>query len=144
MYFSTTGMILRPDLVGEHGHLDELGVLEAVADDRRVVVGHRHDGEQLRLGACLQPEAVRLAEVEHLLDDLPLLVHLDGVDADVAACVLVLGDRRWKRVVDVGEPVLEDVAEPDEQRKHDAARCRSSPAASGRWLGGSLVGWTWT
>ena len=81
---------VAPDLLGEHRHLDELGVLEAVADDRRVVVGQRHDGEQLGLGAGLEAEAVLAAEVEHFLDDLPLLVHLDRVDADVAALVLVL------------------------------------------------------
>ena len=46
------------DLLGQHRHLDELGVLEAVADDRRVVVGQRHDGQQLRLGARLEAEAV--------------------------------------------------------------------------------------
>src|SRR5690606_33723413 len=31
-----------PHLEGQHGHLDELGVLESVADDGRVVGGHRH------------------------------------------------------------------------------------------------------
>ena len=37
------------------------------------------------LRAGLEAEAVRLAEVEDLLDDVPLLVHLDRVDAAVAA-----------------------------------------------------------
>ena len=94
VYFSTTGMTLPPDLLGEHRHLDELGVLEPVADDGRVVVGLGHDGEQLRLGARLEAEAVFPAEIEDLFDDLALLVHLDRVDADVAAFVLVLGDGR--------------------------------------------------
>ena len=31
------------DLLGEHRHLDELAILEAVADDRRAFVGHRDD-----------------------------------------------------------------------------------------------------
>ena len=75
-------------LVGQHRHLDELGVLEPVADDRRVVGRHRDDGEQLRLGAGLEAEVVRPAEVEHFLDDLPLLVHLDRIDAEVLAVVL--------------------------------------------------------
>ena len=82
----------------------------------------RHDGEQLRLGAGFEAEAVSPAEIEHFLDHLPLLVDLDRVDADVAARVLVLGDRRLKGVVDVAEPVPQDVAEPDEQRKADAAQ----------------------
>ena len=38
-----------PDLVAEHGRLDVLGILEAVADDRRGVVGDRHDGQKLWL-----------------------------------------------------------------------------------------------
>ena len=92
-----------PDLLGEHRHLDELGVLEAVADDRRVVVGLRRDGQQLRLGAGLEAEAVFAAEIEHFLDDLPLLVDLDRIDAHVAAFVLVLRDGRLERVVDVAE-----------------------------------------
>ncbi len=65
----------------------------------------RHDRQQLRLGARFEAEAVRPAEVEHFLDDLPLLVHLDRVDADVAAFVLVLGDGGLEGVVDVAEAV---------------------------------------
>ena len=97
----------------QHRHLDELGVLEAVADDRRVVVGERDHGQQLRLRAGLEAEVVRPAEVEHFLDDLPLLVHLDRVDAAVAALVLVLRDGGLERGVDVAEAVLEDVGEAD-------------------------------
>ena len=78
------------DLLGQHRHLDELGVLEAVADDRRVVVGLGRDRHQLGLGAGLEAEAVLAPEIEHFLDDLALLVDLDRVDADVAALVLVL------------------------------------------------------
>ena len=109
------------DLLGQHRRLDELGVLEAVADDRRVVVGERHHGQQLRLRAGLEAEVVRLAEVEHFLDDLPLLVDLDRIDAAVAALVLMLRDGAWKRRVDVAEAVLEDVGEADEHREADAA-----------------------
>ena len=47
------------DLLRQHRRLDELGVLEAVADDRRVVVGERHDRQQLGLGAGLEAEPVR-------------------------------------------------------------------------------------
>ena len=77
-------MMLRPIFWAEHHRLDVLGILEAVADDRRVVVGHRDHGQQLGLGAGLEAEVVRLAEVQDLFDDLPLLVHLDRVDAAVA------------------------------------------------------------
>ena len=101
------------DLVRQHRRFDELGVLEAVADDRRVVVGERDDGQQLRLRAGLEAEVVRLAEVEDLLDDLALLVDLDRVDAAVAALVLVLRDGGLERGVDLAEAVLEDVGEAD-------------------------------
>ena len=107
-------------LVGEHRHLDELGVLEAVADDRRLVGRHGDHGQQLRLGAGLEAEVVGTPEVEHLFDDLPLLVDLDRIDAEVAPFVLVLRDGRLERAVNVGEPLPEDVAEPDEDRQPDA------------------------
>ena len=110
------------DLLGQHRRLDELGVLEAVADDRRVVVGDGDDGQQLRLAAGFEAEAVRPAEVEHLFDDLPLLIDLDRIDAAVAALVLVLGDGAVKRRVDLAEAVLEDVGEADQHRQADAAQ----------------------
>ena len=111
-----------PDLLGQHRHLDELGVLEAVADDRGVVVGLRRDGQELGLRAGLEAEPVLAAEIEHFLDDLPLLVDLDRVDAHVAAFVLVLRDGRLEGVVDVADAVPEDVAEPDEHGQLDAAQ----------------------
>ena len=111
------------DLLRQHGHLDELGVLEAVADDRRVVVGERHHRQQLRLRARLEAEVVRAAELEHLLDDLALLIDLDRVDADVPSRVLVLRDGALEGFVDVLQPVLQDVAKPDAA---SAGRCRGA------------------
>ena len=98
--------MLPADFLRQHRHLDELGVLEAVADDRRVVVGQRRDGEQLGLRAGLEAEVILAAEVEHLLDDLALLVDLDRIDADVAAGVLVLGDGALEGFVDVLQAML--------------------------------------
>ena len=92
------------DLVGQHRHLDELGVLEAVADDRRVVVGHGHHGQQLGLGAGLEAEAVGRAEIEDFLDHLALLVDLDRVDENV------------------GQAVAKDVAEANQDWQPDAAQ----------------------
>src|SRR5262249_53783745 len=110
------------DLAGQDGHLDELVVLEAVADDRRLqAVGHGQDGEQLGLGAGLQAEVERLAEVEDLLDDVALLVDLDGVDAAVAALVAELLHRRLEGVVDLADAVAEDVGEAEQDRQLDAA-----------------------
>ena len=82
---------LLADLAGEHGHLDELIVLEAVADDGRIGrFGQGEHGQQLGLRAGLDAEMVRLAEVEDLLDDMPLLVDLDRVDAAIISLVVVL------------------------------------------------------
>ena len=74
---------LPANLVGQHHHLDVLVVLEAVADDGRLVVGDGQHGQQLGFGARLQPELERTAELEDLLDHLPLLVHLDRINAAV-------------------------------------------------------------
>ena len=112
------------DLAGQDGHLDELVVLEAVADDRRfgAAVGHGQDGEQFGLGTGLQTEVERLAEVEDFLDDVPLLVDLDGVDAAVAALVAVLLHGGLEGVVDFADAVAENVGEAEEDRQLDAAR----------------------
>ena len=62
--------------------LDVLLVLVAVADDQRLfVVQHGHHGQQLRLGAGLQPVVVGTPELDDLLDDVAVLVDLDRVDA---------------------------------------------------------------
>jgi hypothetical protein len=104
---------VAPDFERQHRRFDEFRVLEAVADDGRVVVGDGDDGEQFRLGPGLEPELVRPAEVEYFLHDLPLLIDLDRVDAAVAALVLVLGDGALECSVDVFEPMFQDVGEPN-------------------------------
>ena len=101
----------------------------------------RHHREQLGLGAGLEAEAVRPAEVEHLLDDLPLLVHLDRVDAAVAALVLVLRDRGLERGVDVAEAVPQDVGEADRIGRLMPRSCRRSTSSfRSMAVRGSLVG----
>ncbi len=116
---------LAAHLLRQHRHLDEFEILEAVADDRRVVGRHRRHGEQLRLAAGLEAEAVLRAEVQHFLDDLALLVHLDRVDAAVLALVLVLVDRALEGAVDLAEPVLEDVGEANQDRHREAAQLQA-------------------
>ena len=76
---------VAPDFLGHHRHLDELGVLEPVADDRRVVVGLRRHRHELGFRPGFEPKPVFTAKIQHFLDDLPLLIDLDRVDADVAA-----------------------------------------------------------
>ncbi len=112
---------LAADLLREHRHFDELGVFEAVADDRRVVAGHGDDGHQLRLAAGFQAEVVRPAVLEHFFHHLALLVHLDRIDAAILAVERVFLDRALERFVDFPEAVLEHVAEAEENRQVDAA-----------------------
>ena len=91
MYFSTTGMMLRPIFwasIAISMYSASLKPLQMIGVS---LCGLRHDGEQLGLRAGLEAEAVLAAEVEHFLDDLPLLVHLDRVDADVAPLVAGAG-----------------------------------------------------
>src|SRR5262249_23499912 len=109
------------DLAGEHAHLDELVVLEAIANDRRLAVGQRQHGEQFRLGAGLQAELELLAKVEDLLDDLALLIELDGVDAEVGSLVLELLDGVVEGLVNLTEPVAEDIGEAKQDRQLNAA-----------------------
>ena len=109
-------------LLRQHRHLDVFGVLEAVADDRRLVGRHRDDGQELGLGPGFKAEVVGPAEVEHFFDHLPLLVDLDGIDAEVLPVVRVLADRRLERAVDVGQPLAEDVAKANENRQANPAQ----------------------
>ncbi len=62
-------------------------------------VGQGQHGQQFRLGAGLQAEVKRLAEVENLLDDVPLLIDLDRIDAAVLALVVVFADGGLEGVV---------------------------------------------
>ena len=116
---------VAPDLLGQHRHLDELGVLEAVADDRDVVGGQRRHRHQLGLAAGLDAEVVGAAELQHFLDDLALLVHLDRVHARVLAGVLVLLDRALEGVVDVAQAMLQDVGEAHQDGQRDAAHLQA-------------------
>ena len=110
------------DLLRQHRRLDELGVLEAVADDRRVVAGHGHHGQQLGLAARLEAELIRPAELHDLFDDLPLLIDLDRINAAIIAAVLVLGDRALEGGVNLAQPLLQDLGEADQDRQIDAAQ----------------------
>ena len=111
-----------PDLLGQHRHLDVFVVLEAIADDRRLVVRHGHDGHQLRLRAGFQAESEGTAEFQNLFDHLALLVHLDRVNAAVVALVTVFGDGGRKGAVHFAQAMLQDSREPDQDRQGDASQ----------------------
>ena len=82
---------LMAELLAHEGEAHELLVLVAVADDEMIgVLGEAEHRLQLGLAAALEADAVRLAELDDLLDDVALLVDLDRVDGRVAAGVLEL------------------------------------------------------
>ena len=110
------------ELLGEQGDLDVGTVLVAVADDQRVGVVHgRQDREQLGLAAGLETDAERPPEVDDLLHDVALLVHLDRVDRPVTAPILVLLDRRGEALAERADAGGEDVGEADQHRHVEPA-----------------------
>ena len=113
---------LAADFLGQHHHLDVFVVLEAVADDGRFVIGHRQHRQQFRLGAGFQAEMIRPAELEDLFHHLPLLIHLDRINAAVIALVVVLGDGALERLVHFAQPMLENFGEADQDGQPDAAQ----------------------
>ena len=85
----------------------------------------RHDGQQLGLAAHFQAEAELLAVAIHLFDHEALLVHLDREHRGVAVLVVVLGDRLRERVVQMLEPVREDVGEAHDHGRREIALLQS-------------------
>ena len=114
-------LLLHPDAV--QGHADQGVVLVSVADDERVGGEVRADrGEQLRFGSRFEAVTVGTAGLDDLFDHDPLLVDLDREDAAVDVAVLELFDRASERVVQVGHCRGEDLREPDDDRRADAAQ----------------------
>ena len=108
---------LLAELQAEDGHLDEAGVLVAVADDEAAhLVLQREAGEELRLAADLQAEVEGLAGVEDFLHDFAELVDLDGKNAAIGALVIEFRDGIAEGEVDGLDAVAEDVLEADEHR----------------------------
>ena len=105
------------ELLGQQRQLHVGVVLVAVADDQRVRrVQQRQRDQQLRLAARLQAHALGGAVLDDLLHHVPLLIHLDGIDAPVAAAVAVLLDGGLEGLAEPLHPAGEDVREADEQR----------------------------
>ncbi len=107
----------------ERHRFDVAVVLEAVADDQafRLVLGHRHHGEQLGLGADFEAETELLAVAVDLLHDQALLVHLDGEHGGVAILVVVLVDGLLEGGMQVLQPMRQDVGETHHHRSGEVA-----------------------
>src|SRR5262249_42333263 len=63
-----------------------------------------------------------LAEVTDFLDDVPLLIDLDRVDAAVFALIVELAHGGLEGVVDLADAMPQNVGEAKEDRQLDAAR----------------------
>ena len=122
VYFSTTGMMLRPIFWASIAVSMNSASLKPLQMIGVSLVAIAATASSSGLEPASRPKPVLAAEVHHLLHDLALLVHLDRVDADVAALVLVLGDGVLERRVDLADAVLEDVGEADEDRGAQAAQ----------------------
>ena len=115
------------ELGGDDDRLDVAVVLEAVAhhDAVRRILGDRHDGEQLGLGADLEAEAEFLAVAVDLLDDQALLIDLDRKHRGIAVPVLVLCDGGAERLREMAKAVGQDVGETNDHRRVQVARLES-------------------
>ena len=69
-----------------------------------------------------RPKPYCAPKFSDFLDDLPLLVDLDRIDAAVAALILVLRDGALKRGVNLAEAVFQDVGEAEQDRRAQAAK----------------------
>src|SRR5688500_12287836 len=109
---------LVTELLAHEGEAHELLVLVAVADDH--VIGGLRQGEhglQFRLRPALETDAVRVTELEDLLDHVSLLIDLDRVYRRVAPLVLELLDRGLESIAERLDARPEDVREPHQHRK---------------------------
>ena len=114
-------LLLHPH--GIQGHPDEGLVLVAVAGDDALgrQIG-RDRGEQLRLRARLEAVAVAPSGLHDVVDDDALLVDLDRENAPEDVPISVLVDRPGEGVVQVGDGRRENLREPDDHRRRDAAQ----------------------
>ena len=110
-------------LSSKHGHMDEFFILKPVADDGRITtVGQRHHRKKLWLGASFKTELKRLAEIENLFNDLPLLVNLDGVDATVLTFVIELFNRFLEGSMNFRNTMAQNISEANKDGKLDTTR----------------------
>ena len=90
-----------PELLPHESETHELLVLVTIADDEVVGrLGDTKDRLELRLAAALQTDAMRFAELQNLLDDVSLLIHLDRIHGRVSTGVAELGAQHRQSVVE--------------------------------------------
>ena len=112
-------------LDAHEGHADEQSVFVTVANDEGcLLILQGQPGEKFRFAADLQPELMRFASVQNFLHHFAELVDLDGENAAIFILIIEFGNGRGKGLVDRLHPVPQNVLEPDEDRKFQAATLR--------------------
>jgi hypothetical protein len=142
------GQDVAPELGGQHAGLDELRVLEPVADDRHPVDtgparGGREaqHGQELGLAAGLKPEVELDSQIGDLLADMALLIDLDRVHAGVAADIRLIGHGVVKGLADLAQAVLEDVVEAEQDGGMNPALLQTLNDLVQVDLAGGVLGW---
>jgi len=110
------------ELAGAQAEVDKFLILVAIAHDQAFAVAqHGHGHQQFRLAARLQAVVVALAEAGDLVDDMALLVHLDGEHAAINTGIAGAADRLGKGFVDLGDGGVEVVFNPQQDRHGQVA-----------------------
>ena len=112
---------LVPEPLAHQRQPHELLVLVAVADDEVVgLLGEAQHRLELRLAAALEAHAEGAAEADDLLDDVALLIDLDRVHRGVGTPIAALVDGALELGGQRGDPRVQDVGEPEQERQADA------------------------
>ena len=101
--------------MSNEGRLDVTQVFVAVADDQtsRVLHGSKSN-QELGFGANFQTEVPGAPKFDDLFDDVTLLIDLDREHAAVLPGVFVFVDRRSKTLIDVLDPIRQNVAKANQ------------------------------
>jgi hypothetical protein len=111
-----------PQTLGQERRLHVGAVLVAVADDEGVGgVEEREGHQELGLAARLEADALGGAVLNDLLDDVALLVDLDGVHAAVHALVAILLDGALEGLGEAAHAARQDVREADQEGSAQSA-----------------------
>ena len=107
-------------LLGQQCQFDVSFVLVSVADDDGIGVQVSHvageHGMQFGLTACFQADVELLAVSDDFLHHLPHLVHLDGINDEIGALVLIFLGRLLEAAGNLVDAVVQDVGETQQHR----------------------------
>ncbi len=110
-------------LTGKH-QAQHRTVLDAIADQQRLLVQLRQRRNQLGFRPALQAQAIRSPGIENLVDNLVQLIDLDRIDAAIHVAVTGLVDGGGKSLVQAPDLRAQDVLKADQNRKLDPAQAQ--------------------